>query len=136
METHDIHNLNTHNTYYTYSNKSVPIKNNINIEKGIDLPETQKDLPFYNTNTTDSHAQRLKLPIPYTPSLLETEVTMSVEKDLNIIVTTVKYKNTDKVIRQIPDEEIIERLKYLKKYNKQLISQKEKDEPSIIIKDF
>lgn len=120
METYDIHNLNTHNNYQVYCIKNIPIKNNINEEKGIVRPEMQKNLSFYNTNTQDGHAQRLDSPIPYKSSLWETEVTMSVEKDLNIVVTTVKNKNTDTVIRQIPEEEIIERLKYLKKYNKQL----------------
>ncbi|TVM00012.1 MAG: hypothetical protein CV087_15945 [Candidatus Brocadia sp. WS118] len=136
METHDIHNLNTYNNYHTYYNKNASIKNTNNAEKGITISEIKKDLPINNINIMDRQTQHLKLPIYYTPHLLETEITMSVEKDLNIIVTTVKNKDTEKVIRQIPDKEIIERLKYLKKYSKQLISQKENDQSIIDTKGF
>ena len=116
METHDIHNLNTYNTYHTYYNKNSSIKNTTNARKGIAISEIQKDQPFNNINTRDSQTQYMKLPIQDTPHLLETEITMTVEKDLNIVVTTVKNKDTDKVIRQVPNKEIIERLKYFKKY--------------------
>lgn len=136
METHNIHNLNTYIDYNNNSNKSVPSRKTTNVENDSATHEIQKDLLFKNSTTRDNNTQHLKLPISYIPPLLETKITMSVEKDLNIIVTTVKNKNTDKVIRQIPSEEIVERLKYIKKYNKQLISQKENNESNIIIKDF
>ena len=136
METHDIHNLNTYNTYHTYYNKNSSIKNTTNARKGIAISEIQKDQPFNNINTRDSQTQHIKLPIHDTPHLLETEITMTVEKDLNIVVTTVKNKDTDKIIRQVPNKEIIEMLKYFKKYTKYLISQEENDQPTINTKDF
>lgn len=136
METHNIHNFNTYIDYNNNNNKSVPSRKTTNVENDSAINEIQKDLLFKNSTTRDNHTQHLKLPISYIPPLLETKITMSVEKDLNIIVTTVKNKNTDKVIRQIPSEEIVERLKYIKKYNKQLISQKENNESNIIINNF
>lgn len=140
METHNIHNLNTYIDYHSNSNgnssKSVPSRKTTNVENDRVIHEIQKDLLLKNSNTKDNHTQHLKLPISYIQPFLETKITLSVEKDLNIIVTTVKNKNTDKVIRQIPSEEIVERLKYIKKYNKQLISQKENNESNIITKDF
>lgn len=132
METHDIHNLITYNAYHNFSNISVSIRKTTNAENDKSIQEIQKALSFTNTNTRNNPTQYLKSSISYIPPLLETEITMSVEKDLNIIVTTVKNKNTDKVIRQIPNEELVERLKYLKKYNNQLIFQKEKDVPTSI----
>ena len=46
-----------------------------------------------------------KMSPPIRSSILETKVTMSVEKDLNVVITTVKNKNTDDIIRQIPTKE-------------------------------
>lgn len=136
METHAIHNLNNYNAYHNDSRKSVSRRTTNNVENDRAILKIQKDQSFKNTKIKDNSTQHLKLPISHIPPLLETEITMSVEKDLNIIITTVKNKNTDKVIRQIPNEEIVERLKYLKKYNKQLLSYKGKDESHIITKDF
>ncbi|TVL95917.1 MAG: hypothetical protein CV082_08835 [Candidatus Brocadia sp. BL1] len=128
METKNVLNLNTYNAYYNYDDKSMSITKTTN-------PENDKSI-FKNVDKVDNHTQRLKLPISYAPSFLETEITMSVEKDLNIVVTTVKNKNTDKVIRQIPEEEVVERLRYLKEYDKQLISLRERNASNIIAKDF
>ncbi|OOP55892.1 MAG: hypothetical protein AYP45_12030 [Candidatus Brocadia carolinensis] len=136
METHDIHNLTTYNTYQAYYNKNPSIKTATTAGKDIAISEIQKEQPFNNIGTRDSQAQHIKLPIHDILPLLETEITMAVEKDLNIVVTTVKNKDTDKVIRQIPDKEIIERLKYFKKYTKYLISQEEKDQAANNTKNF
>lgn len=132
MGAHDIHNMNTYNAYHNYSNKSVVLRKTTPGENDRAILDIQKDQSLKNPIAKENHNQHLPLSISSIPPLLETEITMSVEKDLHIIVTTVKNKNTDKIIRQIPSEEIIERLKYLKKYDKQHTSHKENDESNII----
>jgi uncharacterized FlaG/YvyC family protein len=44
------------------------------------------------------------------------EISFSVEKDLHVIVTTVKDPNTKKMIQQIPSEDAIRRMRFIKTY--------------------
>lgn len=45
-----------------------------------------------------------------------TKVSFSMENDLHIVVTTVTESNSNTVIRQIPSEETIDRLRLLNRY--------------------
>ncbi len=44
------------------------------------------------------------------------DISFSVEKDLNVIVTVVKDSNTKKVIQQMPSEEALKRMRFIKNY--------------------
>jgi len=43
-------------------------------------------------------------------------ISFSVEKDLHVIVTVVKDPNTKKVLQQIPSEDAIRRMRFIKTY--------------------
>lgn len=132
METHNINNFNIYNAHNPYSNKDLPIKNTINSTPS----EVQNDRSVTRADTMNNHTVWLEMSPPTRPSLLETKVTMSVEKDLNIVITIVKNKNTDDVIRQIPTKETIELIKYFKKYSEQHLLIKENYQHSTILKDL
>lgn len=132
METHNINNFNIYNAHNPYSNKDLPIKNTISSA----LPEVQNDRSVTRADTMNNHTVWLEMSPLTRPSLLETKVTMSVEKDLNIVITIVKNKNTDDVIRQIPTKETIELIKYFKKYSEQHLLIKENYQHSTILKDL
>lgn len=105
MENHNIHTVSTYKDHNTlYNNKDMSIKKNT-----VPSNEPKVDDPPKRTSS------------PATPHNVGTKVAFSIEKDLHIIVTTVKDANTNKVIRQIPTEETINRLKLLNSYYKQPI---------------
>lgn len=105
METHDVHPVSVCKDHITIaSNKDVPIKKN--------------GLPSAVSPINDPLK---KISSPVTPHNVGTKIAFSIEKDLEIVVTSVKDLNTNKIIRQIPPEEIIDRLKLLNNYYKQPI---------------
>lgn len=55
----------------------------------------------------------------FSVSPVGTRVEFTIEKELNLVVTTVRDLNNDKVIRQLPPEDTISRMKMLKSYYKQ-----------------
>ena len=44
------------------------------------------------------------------------DISFSVEKDINVIITFFKDTNTKKVIQQIPSEEALKRIRFIKNY--------------------
>ncbi|MDN3513509.1 MAG: flagellar protein FlaG [Candidatus Brocadia sp.] len=98
MEIHNIHAVNPHKEH-NYINKDELVKKNFIPSK------TQEDDDQYNETSS-----------PITHYNLGTKVAFLIEKDLHIVVTTVKDSITNKVIRQIPPEETIDRLKLLNNY--------------------
>lgn len=136
MEAHNINNFNVYNTHNPYTAKDLPVKNIFITDKYSTLSEAQNDRSVTRADTVDNHSVWLGKSSPIGPSLLETKVTMSVEKDLNVVITIVKNKNTDGVIRQIPTKESIELLKYFKKYSEQHLLTKENHQHSTILKNL
>lgn len=136
METHNINNFNIYNAHNPYSNKDLPINNTIITDKSSTLSEIQNDRSVKRADTADNHTAWLKISPPIRPSILETKVIMSVENDLNVVITIVKNKNTDDVIRQIPTKETIELIKYFKKYSEQHLLIKETYQHSTILEDL
>ncbi|MCF6154458.1 MAG: hypothetical protein E3K36_04230 [Candidatus Brocadia sp.] len=115
METHDIHPVSVYKYHITLSsNKYVAIKNRV---------------PSASSKINDPPQ---KISSPITHINIGTKVAFSIEKDLHIIVTRVKDSNTNKVIRQIPPEETIDRLKLLNNYYKQPIDNVVKFQPKYI----
>ncbi|MEP9412093.1 MAG: flagellar protein FlaG [Candidatus Brocadia sp.] len=118
METHNIHPVTLYKDHTALStSKDMPVKKNNT-----------------NTYTTPSEAPEtevllMKTSPPAMPSHGGTKVAFSLEKDLNIVITTVIDPNTNKVIRQIPPEETIDRLKFLNVYNKQAVTHSAKFQP-------
>lgn len=104
METHNIHPVSVYKDHITLSsNKDVPIKNRVpSALSQINDPPKKISSPIAHHN-------------------VGTKVAFSIEKDLHIVVTSVKDSNTNKLIRQIPPEETIDRLKLLNNYYKQPI---------------
>lgn len=135
MEIYSINNFNIYNVPNPYSNKDLPTNNTIITDKIDTLSEIQNDRLFTRTDTANNHYVWLRMSHSIRSSILETKVTMSVEKDLNVVITTVKNKNTDDVIRQIPTKEHINLLKYIKKYSEQHLLINEKHQHSTILKD-
>ncbi len=120
METHNIQDINIYNVYNIYSNRDAPGKKTITTDKNTLTSEAQKNLAIKRSDNVDKPALSLLKTSPLTtPPLPETEIIMSVEKDLNIVITTVKDKNKGEIIRQIPNEEAVERLKLFKNSQKQ-----------------
>mgnify|MGYP003429205512 FL=1 len=136
MEAHNINNFNIYGAHNPYTTKDFPVKNTFITDKNSTLTEAQNDRSVTRADTVDNHSVWLEMSPAIRPSLLETKVTMSVEKDLNVVITIVKNKNTDDVIRQIPTKETIELLKYLKKYSEQHLLIKENHQHSTILKDL
>lgn len=124
METRIIHPVTIYKDHTTLStSKDIPVKKN-----------------SVNTNTVPSDATKTDVPLKKTsPPVIShhggTKVAFSLEKDLHIVVTTVMDANTDKVIRQIPPEETIDRLKLLNVYNKQPFVNSAKFQPKYSSKD-
>ncbi|MCF6149827.1 MAG: flagellar protein FlaG [Candidatus Kuenenia sp.] len=58
-------------------------------------------------------------PISSGISPIGTRIEFTIEKELNLVVTTVRDLNNDNVIRQLPPEDTISRMKMLKSYYKQ-----------------
>jgi uncharacterized FlaG/YvyC family protein len=106
MGNHNIHTVSTYKDHNTlYSNKDISRKKNT-------IPSDEQKIIDDPLKRTSS---------PATPHYVGTKVAFSIERDLHIVVTTVKDSNTDTVIRQIPPEETIKRLKLLNNSYKQPI---------------
>lgn len=115
METPSIQRINTHDNYHEYHGKGISAKENTNKDK-IAEPKKTKDYKAKNEkeiNDRREESQRSRavtLPV-------DTRISYSVENDLNLVVTRVVDANTKKVIRQIPPEEVIKRIRLLKNYH-------------------
>jgi len=127
METHNVHPVNTYKDH-NYITKDVLDKKNIMVNKSTIQSEPPKPSKVNDQLKATSSSITLRH--------LGTKVAFSIEKDLHIIVTTVKDSNTNKVIRQIPPEETIDRLKLLNNYHKQPIINEVNFQPKFILKDF
>lgn len=101
MEIHIVHPVETYKGHnIRYIDRDAPVKKNV-------VPAAPSKLD-----------DQIKKTSPISVHRLGTKVAFSIEKDLHIVVTTVKDSNTNAVIRQIPPEETIDRLKLLNNYHK------------------
>ena len=64
-----------------------------------------------NKNRTNTSPDSAPTPVK------DTRLSFSVEKDIGVVVTTVVDADTKQVLRQLPSEEAIKRLKLLKAYH-------------------
>ncbi|HHT9138927.1 MAG TPA: flagellar protein FlaG [Candidatus Wunengus sp. YC60] len=104
METHTIQSVNTYNIHNEHDNNPLTKKSLITGEilasnKAKNSKDTKKAQP---SNTA-------------TPSV-STHITYSVESDLNLVVTRTVDTHTNKVLRQVPSEEVIRKMKLSKTY--------------------
>ncbi len=111
METRDIHSVTTYKDHTSlFVNKNVPLKKDLDKTNIISFDVQKSDDPHKDISSS------------FTSHHVGTRVAFSIEKDLHIVVTTVKDANTNKVIRQIPQKETIDRIKLLSIYYKQPFS--------------
>ncbi|GEM_PF-6222426 len=93
MDIHNNNNIKANTIHSQYSPEHAPVKASANKNR---------------TNTSPDSA-----PMP----VKDTRLSFSVEKDIGVIVTTVVDANTKQVLRQLPSEEALKRLKLLKAYH-------------------
>lgn len=93
MDIHNNNNIKVNTVHSQYCAEHAPVKASANKSK---------------TNTSPDSA-----PMP----VKDTRLSFSVEKDIGVVVTTVVDTNTKQVLRQLPSEEAIKRLKLLKAYH-------------------
>ncbi len=101
--------------YNEYRDKDLSTKKNANKDEIAESKKTKNHKAKNEKEIKDytEESQHSKIVIP--PAA--TRISYSIENDLNLIVTRVVDTNTKKVIRQIPPEEIIKRMKLLKNYH-------------------
>lgn len=115
METNNISTVNTYSAHNIYA-ENMRGKNPVHEDRATassEVPDTGdrfKKRPAQATSSNDS-------------ALLEnTHISFSVEGDLNVVITIVQDNNTKKVLRQIPSEDDIRRMKILKIHHELLIN--------------
>jgi len=112
--------------YAILSKKFVPqnVSNSAKFSSKKQTPSPKNDSPPLSPEMQSSIAKSPR-------SYLGTQVAFSIEKDLDIVVTTIK-NSENKIVRQIPPEEIVSRLKMLKSYYEQVANAKGKRLDEII----
>lgn len=119
MKTTDVTNAPVYGIQAAYAVKSEIAKNTSDSKKPVNPHEVKEAKESKDTKEAKDIADELKkkassekvAPTESKESSLNTKVQFSIERELNLIVTRVMDASTNKVIRQIPAEETIKRLK-------------------------
>ncbi len=119
MKTTDVTNAPVYGIQAAYAVKSEIAKNTADAKKTVHPHEVKEAKDIKDTKDTKDAANEPKKkvssekvdPTKSTDSAITTKVQFSIERELNLIVTRVMDASTNKVIRQIPAEETIKRLK-------------------------
>ena len=110
MKTTDVTNAPVYGIQAAYAVKSEIAKNTPDAKKTVNPHEVKEA-----KETADEPKKKVSFekvdPTEATDSAINTKVQFSIERELNLIVTRVMDASTNKVIRQIPAEETIKRLK-------------------------
>ncbi|MBF8276346.1 MAG: FlaG protein [Candidatus Brocadiaceae bacterium] len=122
MKTTDVTNAPVYGIQAAYAVKSEIAKNTADAKKTVnphEMKEMKEAKETRETKETKETADEPKKkvasekvePTEAKDSAINTKVQFSIERELNLIVTRVMDASTNKVIRQIPAEETIKRLK-------------------------
>ena len=119
MKTTDVTNAPVYGIQAAYTVKSEIAKNTPDAKKTVHPHEVKEAKDIKDTKDTKDAANEPKKkvssekvdPTKSKDSAINTKVQFSIERELNLIVTRVMDASTNKVIRQIPAEETIKRLK-------------------------
>ena len=119
MKTTDVTNAPVYGIQAAYAVKSEIAKNTADSKKTVIPHEVKEVKASKDTKEAKDTADELKKkdssekvdPTESKGSAISTKVQFSIERELNLIVTRVMDASTNKVIRQIPAEETIKRLK-------------------------
>lgn len=113
MKTTDVTNAPVYGIQVAYAVKSEIAKNTADAKKTAHPHEVKEAKE--TKDTADEPKKKVSSekvdPTKSTDSAITTKVQFSIERELNLIVTRVMDASTNKVIRQIPAEETIKRLK-------------------------
>lgn len=110
MEIPSIQKINIHDNHNEYRDKDISTKKNANIDEIAESKKVKNEKERKDRIGESQHSKVVTLPVA-------TRISYSIENDLNLVVTRVVDTNTKKVIRQIPPEEIVKRMKLLKNYH-------------------
>lgn len=116
MKTTDVTNAPVYGIQAAYAVKSEIAKNTADTKKTVHPHEVKEAKEAKETkDTADEPKKKVSSekvdPTEFKDSAITTKVQFSIERELNLIVTRVMDASTNKVIRQIPAEETIKRLK-------------------------
>lgn len=116
MKTTDVTNAPVYGIQAAYAVKSEIAKNTADAKKTAHPHEVKEAKEAKETkDAADEPKKKVSSekvdPTESTDSAIITKVQFSIERELNLIVTRVMDASTNKVIRQIPAEETIKRLK-------------------------
>ncbi|MEK6622001.1 MAG: flagellar protein FlaG [Planctomycetota bacterium] len=119
MKTTDVTNAPVYGIQAAYTVKSEIAKNTADAKKTAPPHEVKEVKEVKEAKETKDTADEPKKkvssekvdPTEFKDSAITTKVQFSIERELNLIVTRVMDASTNKVIRQIPAEETIKRLK-------------------------
>ncbi|MEK7297893.1 MAG: flagellar protein FlaG [Planctomycetota bacterium] len=113
MKTTDVTNAPVYGIQAAYTVKSEIAKNTADAKKTVNPHEVKEAKE--TKETADEPKKKVSFekvdPMEANDSAINTKVQFSIERELNLIVTRVMDASTNKVIRQIPAEETIKRLK-------------------------
>lgn len=115
MEAPSIQKITTYNNYNEYRDKDISTKKNANKGEAAESKKA-KDSKAKNDKVTKDGLEESQLSGVVTLPIT-TRVSYSIESDLNLVVTQIVDTNTKEVIRQIPPEEVIKRMRLLKNYH-------------------
>lgn len=113
MEAHTIQNVDTYNIHNEHTNKNTLTKKSL-IKNEIFASNKAK-----NRKDTKNHSKSNSIKTQSSNTVTRsgtTRITYSIESDLNITVTRTIDTNTKKVLRQVPSEETIRKMKLSKTY--------------------
>jgi uncharacterized FlaG/YvyC family protein len=113
MEAHTIQNVDTYNIHNEHTDKNSLTKKSLTRDEifASNKAKNRKD----TKNHSKSSSIKTQSSNTVTPSGT-TRITYSIESDLNITVTRTIDTNTKKVLRQVPSEETIRKMKLSKTY--------------------
>src|SRR4030066_1730411 len=113
MKTTDVTNAPVYGIQAAYAVKSEIAKNTADAKKAVHTHEVKEAKETKDTADEPKKKVSIEKVEPTEPndSAINTKVQFSIERELNLIVTRVMDASTNKVIRQIPAEETIKRLK-------------------------
>ena len=113
MKTTDVTNAPVYGIQAAYAVKGEIAKNTADAKKTVHPHEVKEAKETKDTADEPKKKVSIEKVEPTEPndSAINTKVQFSIERELNLIVTRVMDASTNKVIRQIPAEETIKRLK-------------------------
>lgn len=116
MKTTDVTNAPVYGIQAAYAVKSEIAKNTADSKKTVNPHEVKEAKGAKETKDTADELKKKASsekvdPTESQETSINTKVQFSIERELNLIVTRVMDASTNKVIRQIPAEETIKRLK-------------------------